>query len=199
MSENTEIYKKLAIVQQKIKVEKGQYNKFGGYNYRSCEDILKAVKPLCEETKTTIILDDELILVGERYYIQATATISDGNEKISTKAFAREEEAKKGMDGSQITGSASSYARKYALCGLLAIDDGIDSDKTNTGEAEVKPVKKPAPKGNLGTIDFNVKDKEIKGATSVEEVRKIYATIPVPLQKFFEEKCKKRVNEIEGN
>lgn len=196
----SEIYKKLAIVQQKIKVEKGQYNKFGGYNYRSCEDILKAVKPLCEETKTTIILDDELILVGERYYIQATATISDGNEKISTKAFAREEEAKKGMDGSQITGSASSYARKYALCGLLAIDDGIDSDKTNTGDSgATAPVKKPATKGNIGTIDFNAKDKEIKEATSVEEVRKIYATIPVPLQKFFEEKCKKRVNEIEGN
>ena len=129
------IYEKLLEVQKELKAPKGQYNKFGGYNYRSCEDILEAVKPLMVKHKVTIFLDDTLTLIGERYYIEATAHFVDieKGDEITVKGLAREEENKKGMDGSQITGSASSYARKYALNGLLAIDDNKDSDTTNDG------------------------------------------------------------------
>ena len=129
------IYEKLLEVQKELKAPKGQYNKFGGYNYRSCEDILEAVKPLMVKHKVTIFLDDTLTLIGERYYIEATAHCVDieKGDEITVKGLAREEENKKGMDGSQITGSASSYARKYALNGLLAIDDNKDSDTTNDG------------------------------------------------------------------
>ena len=122
-----QIYGKLATIQKKLKCEKSQYNSFGKYKYRSCEDILKAVKPLLDETKTVLTLSDELVAIGERYYVKATATLLDTEESkdvpfISTTAYAREEETKKGMDGSQITGTASSYARKYALGGLFDIE-----------------------------------------------------------------------------
>lgn len=134
------IYEKLAKVQEELKAPKSQYNSFGKYSYRSCEDILEAVKPLLKETKATITLEDKLEYIGERYYIKAIAKfidiekpmleddeISVINQIINT-AYAREEEVKKGMDGSQITGTASSYARKYALNGLLLIDDTKDAD-----------------------------------------------------------------------
>lgn len=130
---NVKVLEKLLNVQSKLKAPKSQRNDFGKYNYRNCEDILESVKPLLAETKATIILTDKLLLVGERYYIEATARFIDveTGEEVSNNAYAREEEAKKGMDGSQITGSASSYARKYALNGLLDIDDTKDSDTTN--------------------------------------------------------------------
>lgn len=189
------LQEKLLLIQEKLKAEKGQYNSFGKYKYRSCEDILKAVKPLLKETATTLTLRDELQYIGERYYIKATACLSNGEQSIETTAYAREEETKKGMDGSQITGTASSYSRKYALCGLFAIDDGIDSDKTNTGSKTTaqKPIATEQDK-----VDFAEKDKAIKEATTADEVREIFMTIPKPLQKYFEEKCKKRVEEIEG-
>ena len=127
------IYEKLLEVQHVLKAPKGQQNTFGGYKYRNCEDILEAVKPHLYQNKATIILSDELVVIGERYYIKATATFIDCTDgtKIENTAYAREEEVKKGMDGSQITGSSSSYARKYALNGLLDIDDTKDSDATN--------------------------------------------------------------------
>lgn len=130
---NVKVLEKLLNVQSKLKAPKSQRNDFGKYNYRNCEDILESVKPLLAEMKATIILTDKLLLVGERYYIEATARFIDveTGEEVSNTAYAREEEAKKGMDGSQITGSASSYARKYALNGLLDIDDTKDSDTTN--------------------------------------------------------------------
>ena len=195
-----QIYTKLAIIQKKLKCEKSQYNSFGKYKYRSCEDILKAVKPLLDETKTVLTLSDELVAIGERYYVKATATLLDAEESkdvpfISTTAYAREEETKKGMDGSQITGTASSYARKYALGGLFDIDDGIDSDATNMGD-NAKPRAKATATQSKTTIDFNEVDEKIKNATTVQEVRTIYAGIPKPLQKYFEEKCKNRTIEI---
>lgn len=193
------IHNQLQTIQEKLKAEKGQYNSFGKYKYRSCEDILKAVKPLLKETATTLTLSDELQYIGDRYYIKATAKLSNGSESIETTGYAREEEDKKGMDGSQITGASSSYSRKYALCGLFAIDDGIDSDTTNTGRG--KATQKTSQKSETeaeGKIDFNEKDAEIKNATTAEEVRSIYASIPQPLQKYFTEKCKKRVEELEG-
>lgn len=127
------IYEKLLEVQHILKAPKGQKNTFGGYNYRNCEDILEAAKPHLYSNKATIILSDELVMIGERYYIKATAKFVDceTGEFVENTAYAREEEVKKGMDGSQITGSSSSYARKYALNGLLDIDDTKDSDTTN--------------------------------------------------------------------
>lgn len=128
-------YEKLLSVQSRLKAPKSQRNDFGKYNYRNCEDILEAVKPILAEIKAVIILRDELVMIGSRYYVKATATFIDAEtgEAVENTAFAREEETKKGMDGSQITGASSSYARKYALNGLLAIDDTKDSDTTNTG------------------------------------------------------------------
>lgn len=123
------IHNKLADIQQELNAPKSQYNEFGKYEYRSCEDILSALKPILNGA--VILLTDEIVQVAERYYVKATATLTDGESSISTTAFAREEETKKGMDASQITGSASSYARKYALNGLFAIDDTKDSDVTN--------------------------------------------------------------------
>ena len=124
------IYEKLSQVQNELKAPKNQKNTFGNYKYRSCEDILEALKPILKKNKLTLVLSDELVNIGDRYYIKAMATIYDLEEEGSlvNTAYAREEETKKGMDGSQITGTASSYARKYALNGLFNIDDTKDAD-----------------------------------------------------------------------
>ena len=115
-------------IQKKLKAPKGNYNTFGKYKYRSCEDILEAVKPLLAEEGCTLTLTDCIYQIGERYYVRATATIRKGEHDVTVHAYAREDETKKGMDGSQITGTASSYARKYALNGLFLIDDTKDAD-----------------------------------------------------------------------
>lgn len=131
-----EMIDKLFEIQQKLKAPKGQVNTYGGYKYRSCEDIFEAVKPLLKEQNLILQTTDELVQVGERYYVKATAILTDGKETITNTAYAREEESKKGMDSSQITGACSSYARKYALNGLFLIDDVKDSDFTNSEESE---------------------------------------------------------------
>lgn len=124
--------KELIAIQSELKVPKSQFNKFGGYKYRKAEDILEAVKPLLAKQKCTLIITDDVVLIGNRIYVKATATIkNEKGECETTTGWAREEESKKGMDGSQITGASSSYARKYALNGLFAIDDNADSDATN--------------------------------------------------------------------
>jgi gas vesicle protein len=120
------IHKKLSEIQANLKAPKNQYNSFGKYNYRSCEDILEAAKKLLGDC--TLTLSDDIQTAGDRVYVKATATISDGSDSISVSALAREAAAKKGMDDSQITGTASSYARKYALNGLFCIDDTKDAD-----------------------------------------------------------------------
>lgn len=125
-------------IQAEIKAPKGQFNKFGNYKYRSCEDIVEAAKPVLNKYGFALTLTDEIVNIGNRFYIKATATITDGSSYCSASAFAREEETKKGMDGAQITGAASSYARKYALNGLFAIDDTKDADATNTHEEATK-------------------------------------------------------------
>lgn len=124
------IHEKLNIIQSRLKAPKGQYNNFGKYNYRNCEDILEAVKPLLNETKTTLIVQDDIIYIEGRFYVKATATLYDceSEQSISTSAFARESTEKKGMDEAQITGATSSYARKYSLNGLFSIDDTKDMD-----------------------------------------------------------------------
>lgn len=138
------IYEKLGAIQQALQAPKSQFNEFGKYKYRSCEDVLAAVKPLLAENKCVLLLRDDLESKEGRVYIKATASLFDieaaDNGTISAVAFAREEETKKGMDASQVTGAASSYARKYALNGLFCIDDNKDSDFTNqTPKEERKP------------------------------------------------------------
>ena len=129
----------LAKLQSLIKAPKGQFNAFGKYKYRSCEDIVEAVKPIINKAGYHLTLSDEVVEAGGRVYIKATATLSNGTNTYQSTSFAREEETKKGMDAAQITGSASSYARKYALNGLFAIDDTKDSDATNKHEIEEGP------------------------------------------------------------
>lgn len=124
------VYEKLSKVQSELKAPKGQYNSFGKYKYRSCEDILEAVKPLNAKHGVVLTVGDEVVEISNRFYVKATATFVDieSGEKIINTALAREDDAKKGMDGSQITGTASSYARKYCLNGLFCIDDTKDAD-----------------------------------------------------------------------
>lgn len=142
---------KLLNIQAELKAPKGQYNSYGGYNYRSCEDILEAVKPLLKANKCVLRVYDLIEKIGDRYYIKAYAELADyeSDERIQNTAYAREEETKKGMDGAQITGTASSYARKYALNGLFLIDDTKDADTDEhfreTG-AEPKQEKKATEK-----------------------------------------------------
>lgn len=162
------IYEKLLAIQTELKAPKGQYNSFGKYSYRSCEDILEAVKPLCEKNKVVLQLSDKLDYTGNRYYIKATATLTDteGNQEyIVNTAYAREEEVKKGMDGSQITGTASSYARKYALNGLFCIDDTKDADTDEFGKIIGKDKKEEDITINQtqeNTLRAIIKDRDIE-------------------------------------
>lgn len=173
------LIKKLADIQKKLNAPKGQTNTFGGYKYRSCEDILMAVKPLL--TDLVITVNDEMVLVGDRIYVKATATITDGETSISTSAFAREAVSKKGMDDAQVTGSTSSYARKYALNGLLLIDDNKDADHAdNQTDArdflkEMKHAKsEKALKEIFGAAWKSTHDDEAKtGFKELYEARKI--------------------------
>lgn len=176
------IYEKLSNIQQELKAPKNQYNSFGNYKYRSCEDIFEAVKPLLAKNKCVLKIEDEMLVLGDntkekytesyydkdlkrenertivtggqRFYIKATAILKDleSEEYVINTAYAREEETKRGMDGSQITGASSSYARKYALNGLFLIDDVKDSDTTNTGDKE-ETTSKLASKKQLDYID----------------------------------------------
>ena len=126
---------KLIKIQSELKAPKGQYNSFGKYKYRSCEDILEAVKPLVNREGLLLTLSDAIEQIGNRFYVKATIKVTDGTQTIESTAYAREDDSKKGMDGSQITGTASSYARKYALNGLFCIDDAKDAD-TNEYKTE---------------------------------------------------------------
>ena len=141
--ENHGIYEKLSAIQQELKAPKGQYNSFGKYKYRSCEDILEAVKPICAKHKTALVLLDDIREVSGRFYVVAQAQLHDceSDNAVTATAFAREPDEKKGMDDSQITGTASSYARKYALNGLFCIDDTKDADTDEYKQQEKKPSK----------------------------------------------------------
>lgn len=140
--------KRVSAIQMELKAPKGQYNSFGNYNYRSCEDILEAVKPLLAKHGIVLTISDDLVNLGDRYYIKATVRLHDaeGSESIYNTAFAREDLAKKGMDGSQITGTASSYARKYALNGLFCIDDTKDADTDEYAKNTQREAEKPVAK-----------------------------------------------------
>ncbi len=196
------IYEKLLRVQLGLKAPKSQWNDFGKYNYRNCEDILEAAKPLLDKEKLLLIIKDELTLIGDRYYIKAVVTLKDLEEliEIEVTAYAREEESKKGMDGSQVTGASSSYARKYALNGLFLIDDTKDSDATNKDDkATVKAPTTKAPTKASGTLS----DAQIKrlfaigksagydSATVIDHIRKRLNKNPDELTKpEYDQVCK---------
>jgi hypothetical protein len=157
--------KELLEIQKELKAPKGQFNSFGKYKYRSCEDILESVKPLLSKNSCTLTMSDDIIMVGNRIYVKATAVITNSTgESNEVTAFAREEESKKGMDGSQVTGASSSYARKYALNGLFCIDDNKDSDTTNTGTNDKES----------NSDEYYLAIQEINGATSLSELTRIY-------------------------
>lgn len=144
---------KLSEIQKGLNAPKGQFNKFGGYSYRSCEDILQAVKPLLNGLAITIT--DDIKVVGDRVYVMATATLTDGSESVSATAYAREPASAKGKDDSQITGSTSSYARKYALNGLLLIDDNRDADSmdnSDSGQQKRQQAEPPKPEAVVAAI-----------------------------------------------
>lgn len=183
------IYEKLLAVQNELKAPKDKRNNFGGYNFRSCEGILEAVKPLLQEQELMLTIKDEVVNIGDRYYVRATALLDDisSNGEIAITALAREEEAKKGMDASQITGTASSYARKYALNGLFLIDDTKDADtdefhrttqengqKTNVA---TQPNQPPAKKIALTQKIVDEKLKFILEQTDTETVKNIWLNL----------------------
>lgn len=153
MKEEKTINDALLDIQARLKAPKGQTNNFGHYKYRSAEDILEAVKPLLKENGCFLTISDDIVMVGSRIYVKATITLSKNGETIHTTAFARESESKSGMDASQITGAASSYARKYALNGLFCIDDTKDADALNTNKEYTQPPTDP----NLELILANIK------------------------------------------
>lgn len=165
-------------IQTELKAPKGQYNSFGKYSYRSCEDIFMALKPLEEKYQAFVYCSDELVMIGERYYVKATATIvTKGGFTLSTTAYAREEQDKKGMDGSQITGASSSYARKYALNALFLIDDVKDSDATNDhgkGSTNGAPKSNDKPANNQVAsstpVDLTKVTKELNDCKTYEEM-----------------------------
>ena len=198
----------LAKIQSKIKAPKGQFNSFGKYKYRSCEDIVEAVKPVLNEFGFYLILSDQVVQISDRVYIQATATISNGTETYTATAYAREEEIKKGMDSSQVTGASSSYARKYALNGLFAIDDNKDSDATNQGKDEPTADEKYLLNKLVHTTDMSDEEKErafnaINQCDSYDTYQKIqhrlenrqlpFDQIPNPSQKDISNHIKKIV------
>ena len=171
----------LSIIQAKVKAPKGQFNSFGKYHYRSAEDILEAVKQVVNPMGYSITISDTIINVGDRYYIKATATLSNGKETWSTDGYAREEESKKGMDGSQVTGASSSYARKYALNGLFALDDTKDSDATNTHGRE--PEKKKEHEiilPNITEKNLLIVQNRLNDCLTIEDLTELWEDIDTP-------------------
>lgn len=160
-----EFIEKIVAIQSELKAPKGQYNSFGKYNYRSCEDILEGVKPLLAKHGLVLTIRDGIELIGDRFYVKATAIITDGKEQLSTDAYARESADKKGMDASQVTGATSSYARKYALNGLLAIDDTKDADTMDNS-------KKPAQQTQETVYNWQtLKARATQGGISEDELK----------------------------
>lgn len=154
-----ELLEKLLAIQVELKAPKSQFNAFGKYSYRSCEDILEALKPLLAKHKAVVYISDSLEHIGERFYVKATVTFADCEKPettpITVTAYAREEESKKGADGSQVTGASSSYARKYALNGLFDIDDTKDSDTTNDGKGQAqKPPTQQQPAQQPAAVNY---------------------------------------------
>jgi hypothetical protein len=186
MSEKSFMQRVISL-QTRLKAPKSQYNKFGGYNYRKCEDILEGAKDLLDELDLSIVITDEVVMVGERYYVKATAMLIDALDPVNqldSVGFSREELDKKGMDQSQITGASSSYARKYALNGLLMVDDSVDSDGTN--DHGKKPTESSKPERT--TTKSTPKD---SGSSSIMDSAVNYIKTQKDKQKAYEAITKK--------
>ena len=193
------IYQSLNYIQSNLKAPKGQFNSFGKYHYRSCEDILEGVKPHLQETKTCLVISDEIVTIGEHNYIKATATLygADGGA-VANSAFAKEPLEKKGMDPSQITGATSSYARKYALNGLFCIDDTKDAD-TDAYTANTTQTKTKAKAPETNTIrEKRVKEEYLKSITQQMGIKQINPKlISEHINKTFNKKTSNELTEDE--
>lgn len=204
--------KELINIQRDLRAPKGQFNQFGRYKYRSCEDILEAVKPLLAANSCTLTITDTMEAVGTRIYVRATATLTNAaGETETTQAFAREEDTKKGMDASQVTGAASSYARKYALNGLFCIDDTKDSDATNhhgKDEAPATAAPRPAasqsaapatPAATQPVIDLTHALAQVAAATSEEVLNALVrASRPLYTNVQFQEAVKAKREQLKA-
>ena len=183
------IQEKLLAIQIALKAPKGNRNTYGNYNYRSCEDILEAVKPILNETGCTLNISDELVNIGERYYIKAVVTLIIKGETITATGYAREAETQKGFDQMQLTGSTSSYARKYALNGLFLIDDTKDSDFSNThGKEEKKEPPKKQNKKSVCAEEQTISKNDIEAilmndCTTIDEVTDVWWKMTAEQQK----------------
>ncbi|MDK2790634.1 MAG: hypothetical protein PWP15_1141 [Methanothermococcus sp.] len=165
------LHEKINYIQTTLKAPKGQFNKYGNFKYRSLEDIQEALKPLLKETGLSLIIQDDIVLVGERYYVKATAILSDGEKEIKAQAFAREPANKKGMDEAQITGATSSYARKYCLNGLFSIDDTKDADTEEyTAKAKQTTQRESITDNKKTNYEKLVKEKATKLKTSSKKI-----------------------------
>lgn len=204
MSKN--IYKKLFNIQQELNCPKKQFNKFGNYNYRSCEDILKAVKSLLKENNLILVINDEVIEVGGKNYIKATAKLIDidTGEAIETSALAREDEERKKFDAPQITGSCSSYARKYCLNGMFAINDVKDSDTTNNGKEDKPTFAGPASE-KVNVKNIWTQPKKTSQTITEIQVKQLYATglnagfNAEIIEKQIQKKFNKGIKELNSN
>lgn len=189
-------------IQSELKAPKDKRNNFGGYNYRSCEQILESVKPLLKECGCVITITDSMEMIGTRFYVKATATLTDkSGASVSVSAYAREEETKKGMDASQITGSASSYARKYALNGLLCIDDTKDADALNTHGAQ-QPQAQAHPQANAQiSAQLSMAINEINACKSRDEMKVVFNKYKQTLgsEHKFVEALNVKASEVKGN
>lgn len=196
---------KLVDIQKKLKAPKGQFNKFGKYYYRSCEDILEAVKPILADAGCTLTLSDEVVLIGDRYYVKAIAWLKGEDVDEVVTAYAREADNKAGMDSSQITGTASSYARKYALNGLFCIDDTKDADTdeyANQNGTAKKPTTSAPTNGDKEKEVFDPShplwqkalDKMVAGKGSIKELQKVYI-IPAHAEKAITDYLNAHVNQ----
>ena len=200
--------KNLSKIQNEMNVKKGRYNKFGGYYYRSCEDILQTAKEVCNKYGCYVNVTDSIEYIEGRFYVKATAKVVDieTGESETATAFAREEESKKGMDGSQLTGATSSYARKYALCGLFAIDDSIDNDSLNgTQENEGKAANKNGAKSSPTSQPDNSRSQTdilvgyVNECTTVEQLSNLFkANQAYQSDSTFMNALSKKRAEIEG-
>ena len=187
--EGKSVLEKLFRIQQELKAPKGQYNKFGNFHYRSCEDIQEAVKPILKELGAVLTVSDDIAVIGSRFYLKATAKIIDveSGESISNTAYAREQDEKKGMDGAQVTGSCSSYARKYALNGLFCIDPDYPQGQ-QAGEPSRGREKPKSGKASKESLD-RLRKEAVRTGTDLSKVCKRY--IVDRIEDLTEEQCEK--------
>lgn len=198
MTNKKTVHDALHRIQKELKAPKNQYNSFGKYNYRSCEDILEGLKAVLQDGET-VTLNDEVVMVGQRYYVKATASLCVGDSCISVIGMAREEESKKGMDAAQVTGSTSSYARKYALNALFLIDDTKDPDSNEKGVEKVereKVDKKPKEETILPGEEFSALQKEIQAVKTSEELTEAKNKASAAKPRMSPEQIKVIANEI---